>query len=401
MRFVKTAGTIDRFAFAAAILVATSAFAAPPTLDQLAHTRPAGKLELFATIGAPMPTGITVSHTGRVFVNFPRWGDKVPCTVAELVDGRVVPYPSRELNDPNGHPADQRLVSVQSVVVDPANRLWLLDTGRIEWGPTAEGGAKLVCVDLDANRVAQIIVMPPDVALPTTYLNDIRFDLAAGAAGYAYITDSSTNGPNAIIVVDLATGTARRRLNDHASTKAADFLPIVEGQPLLNRPAKGAPQPMTVGADGIALSAAGDHLYYRPLSSRHLYRIATAALRDATLDDEALGAKVEDLGDTGFASDGLEADDRGRIYLTDYEDNAVVRFDPESGRYETLVTHPALLWPDTLAIAGDGYLYGTANQLHRQPGFQGGVDRRDPPYLIFRVPIDAGPVRLQRKPTRD
>ena len=37
--------------------------------------RPVGKLETVALFHGPMPTGVTVSHQGRIFVNFPRWGD--------------------------------------------------------------------------------------------------------------------------------------------------------------------------------------------------------------------------------------------------------------------------------------------------------------------------------------
>jgi hypothetical protein len=36
----------------------------------------------------------------------------------------------------------------------------------------------------------------------------------------------------------------------------------------------------------------------------------------------------------------------------------------------------------------------TSNQLHRQAKYQGGRDRRRYPYSLFRVRIDAGPVRL-------
>ena len=31
-----------------------------------------------------------------------------------------------------------------------------------------------------------------------------------------------------------------------------------------------------------------------------------------------------------------------------------------------------MLWPDTMSLAGDGYLYFTANQLHRQPSYHNG-----------------------------
>ncbi len=77
-----------------------------------------------------------------------------------------------------------------------------------------------MCVDLTRDEVVQTILFPPDVALPTTYLNDVRFDLRRGEAGAAFITDSSDQGPNGIIVVDLATGESWRRLHEHPSTKA-------------------------------------------------------------------------------------------------------------------------------------------------------------------------------------
>lgn len=44
-----------------------------------------------------MPTGVTVSRHGRKFVCFPRLGDNVPFTVAELRDGKPVPYPNAEV----------------------------------------------------------------------------------------------------------------------------------------------------------------------------------------------------------------------------------------------------------------------------------------------------------------
>ncbi|MFL6121318.1 hypothetical protein [Actinophytocola sp.] len=43
----------------------------------------------------------------------------------------------------------------------------------------------------------------------------------------------------------------------------------------------------------------------------------------------------------------------------------------------------------------DGYLCVTANQLHRQAKYQRGKDLRRKPYRLFRVPVDAGPVRLR------
>lgn len=356
-----------------------------------------GKLEVFATFDGPMPTGVTVSQKGRVFVNYPRWGDPVTFTVAEVKDGKAVAYPDEKVAVYDKARPRETLVSVQSAVVDPADRLWILDTGSVEFGPVIAGGAKLVGVDLATNTVIKTIHFPPEAALQTTYLNDIRFDLRQGAGGVAYITDSSLKGPNGIIVVDLETGKSRRRLNDHPSTKPVkNFLPVVEGRPLMERKPGEEHKHISIGSDGIAISPDGKHLYYCPLASRHLYRVPTDVLLNEKVTDEEAGKAVEDLGDRGFASDGLESDDKGRLYLTDYEHNAILRRSPE-GQYETIVHDPRVLWPDTMSVAADGHLYFTANQLHRQKNYHGGKDLREKPYVLFRVKIDGGPVLLRRE----
>jgi sugar lactone lactonase YvrE len=357
---------------------------------------PVGTLELVATFEGPMPTGVTVSHTGRIFVNFPKWGDEVPATVTELRDGEAVAYPDERWNRPSGDDDPGALVSVQSVVVDPADRLWILDTRSPMFQPTKPGGPKMVCVDLATDQVVRTIVFPGDVALPSTYLNDVRFDLRRGRAGMAFITDSSDSGPNGIIVVDLDTGDAWRRLHDHPSTTCESwetFRPVVEGRPLAERPPDGPPKPVCMGCDSLAIAADGSRLYYAPLASRRLYSVSVDALVDRSLDDDAVAATVIDEGDKGSGADGLETDDQGRIYVTAYEHDAILRRTPE-GRYETLVHDPRLLWPDTMSVATDGYLYVTANQLHRQARYQGGDDLRRKPYALFRVAIDAGPVLL-------
>lgn len=370
--------------------------------ERLPSDEPLGVLEPVAYFNGAMPTGVTVSQKGRIFVNFPKWGDEVPFTVAEVRDGKAIAYPDDAMNQTNPHDlgADAgALVSVQSVVVDPADRLWILDTGSPMFQPTKYGGPKLVCVDLEMNQVIKKILFPQNVALPTTYLNDVRFDLRRGKEGVAYITDSAQNGPNGIIVVDLASGESWRRLNDHPSTKPEDlrtFLPIVEGQPFLVKQQENGSTKLAanMGSDGIAISATGEWLYYCPLASRKLYSVSTEALSNRSVDDQYVSQTVKDEGDKGGASDGLESDAEGRIYVTNYEHNSIMRRNP-NGEWETTVHDPRLLWPDTLSLASDGYLYVTANQLHRQARFHNGRDMRRKPYTLFRIKVNAKPVLLR------
>lgn len=369
----------------------------PPSFPDFPTDEPVGTLEPVAYFEGAMPTGVTVSQQGRIFVNFPKWGDDVHFTVAEIRDGKAVPYPDQAFNTTVPDDPAAALVSVQSVVVDPADRLWILDTGSPLFAPTQYGGPKLVCVDLVTDSVVGKILFPQDVALPSTYLNDVRFNLKQGREGMAFITDSSDKGPNGIIVVDLASGESWRRLNDHPTTKTegiGNFMPVVEGRPFVQS-AGGELMPRpAMGADGIAISADGSRLYYCPLGSRRLYSVSTDALIDRSLSDAEVAATVIDEGNKGGGSDGLESDSNGCIYATDYEHNAVLRRSAD-GKWEPVVHDPRLLWPDTLSLARDGFLYVTANQLHRQARYHGGQDLRRKPYALFRTPIGAQPVLLR------
>jgi len=361
---------------------------------ELASDRPIGHIEPVFEFYDAMPTGVTVAGDGRIFITFPRWGDDVPFTVGLIHEGRVIPYPDATINAFDPKRPGETLGSVQSVVVDPANRLWMLDTAAPGFSAPVVGGAKLVAVDLATDKVVKTIVLRSSTVLPSTYVNDVRFDLRRGKGGVAYITDSSIRGPGGIIVVDLDSGESWRKLSGHSSTSPDPaFVPVVEGERLAIREKGKAPAPFNVASDGIAISADGATLYYCPLSSRHLFAVPTTLLIDRSASEIDVEEAVVDLGEKG-ASDGLEADDRGRIYAGDYERNSV-RQRQADGEWKTIAHDPRILWPDTLSVASDGYLYFTANQLHRQAQFHEGRDLRQKPYTLFRVKIDGSSVSLK------
>jgi hypothetical protein len=80
---------------------------ASPAAAQLPSDRPIGRIEPVFAFHDAMLTGVTVAADGRIFVNFPRWGDEVPFTVVEVRNGRVVAYPDAAINtfDP-AHPGE-------------------------------------------------------------------------------------------------------------------------------------------------------------------------------------------------------------------------------------------------------------------------------------------------------
>ncbi|WP_416728670.1 L-dopachrome tautomerase-related protein [Fictibacillus sp. JL2B1089] len=349
-----------------------------------------GKFELVHSFYGAMPTGVTVSETGRIFVCFPKWGDDVKFTVAEIKGNQLHPYPNIETNLTNPGNVAMSFISVQSVVADGRGTLWVLDTAAPNLSEPIIGGAKLVAIDLQTNTIRTVYTFSEEVVLPSTYLNDVRFDFRVGRAGYAYITDSSSKGPGAIIVVDLETGNAFRRLSGAIPTSPDPyFLPKVEGKILMNRNKDGSISPFRLASDGIAISVDGKTLFFCPLTSRHLFSISTEALRDRTIHERNLLSLVEFWGEKG-ASDGMITGAKGNVYAGDYENNSIRKIMP-NGNMETIAHDPRLLWPDTFSIGPDQYLYMIVNQLHRQARFHYGRDLREKPYSLLRMHIDELP----------
>lgn len=322
--------------------------------------------------------GVTVSKAGRLFVNFPRWIDEPTPSVAEVAaDGSLIPYPNEAINNWDKKPGDSardHFVCVQSVVVDEDDALWILDPASPNFQAVVPGGAKLLKVNLATNEIERVYRFDDQSAPVKSYLNDVRF-----AHGFAFISDS---GIGAIVVLNLETGKVRRLLENHASTKAEpDVVPVIGGRPW--KFADGTvPQ---VHSDGIAIDPKRELVYYKALVGRTLYRVPIAALLDESLSPEALGDRVESVAVTE-PTDGLEFDAQGNLYLTSLEWNAIKVLRP-GGRIEVFARAVDFLWPDTIAISRDGDLLFTAAQFHLMPAFNGGEDKRTPPYKVFRLKL--------------
>lgn len=299
-------------------------------------------------------TGVAVSKTGRVFVNYPRWSDYVTTSVAELKNGEAIPFPNEERNvwRPGVNPL-KHFVCVQAMYVDDQDVLWILDPGNPKFAGVVKGAAKLQAVNLKHNKVVKTYRFSEPVIKSDSYLNDVRIDTKRG---FAYITDS---GNGALVVLDLKTGRARRLLDNHPSTHAEDIVLTIEGKEWLM--ADGSkPQ---VHADGIAYDSVNDRVYYQALTGRTMYWIPGAALRSGDLSDAQMAAEVRTVGPTG-ASDGLVFGADGKVYISALEKNAIVRTTPE-GAMEIVAQDDLISWPDSFALTEAGELYFTTARIHQ------------------------------------
>jgi sugar lactone lactonase YvrE len=335
-----------------------------------------------AKFEAQRPTGVAVSRTGRIFVNFPLWGDPHKLSVVEVMkDGTIKPYPDQQWNswtEGGTVSPDKSFVCVQSVWVDDQDNLWVLDPASPRMQGVVKNGAKLVKINLETNQPEKIVAFDDTIAPEKSYLNDVRIDTKRD---WAYLTDS---GMGAIIAINLKSGEAHRLLEDHSSTKAEPNVTItVKGKQLRDQSGK-TPQ---IHSDGIALSKDGEHLYYHALTGKSLYRVPTEALREESQSQQAVAQAVEKVGET-VVTDGMLIDDAGNIYHTAIEQDAIVRWTP-SKKLETVIKHERINWPDSMAMqtqAGAAELYFTTSQLQNMSKF-GGDGKNAEPYAVFKIEL--------------
>ncbi|GIZ46694.1 hypothetical protein CKM354_000981100 [Cercospora kikuchii] len=383
-------------------------------------------LEIVHYFTGQWPTGIAVSAKGRKFACYPAgldiantYNGIIPTMqVGELTsEDSETAYPNATYNMSPGGAVNRlsippvtkgdrdHLLGVQSVIVDSKDTLWILDTGRVQdlsnpispmLRATVPGGPKLVNIDLNTNQIIQTIIFNTDLVKPDSYLNDVRIDRNPNLSntsgkGAAYITDSSVEGNNAIIFVDLGTGKGTRL--PLRETKAIfGSVPYVWGEPMyqitgLTSAIK--PSYITFGSDGIAISPDGSTLYFSVIGGRFLYSVPTATLRSGNLANAQ--SAVKNLGEKGI-SDGLETDSNGIVYNGQVENNGITMYNPATTFSTMFVRDPRINWVDTMSIAEDGYLYFTVNQLNYLNAIYPGqglplVDRRKKPYVAFRAKL--------------
>lgn len=338
------------------------------------------KLEIAASFDKARPIGVSVTSTNRLFVSFPKQKN-IPYGLTEIIHGKPIPYPNEYWNRP-GH-EQSHFVNVQDIFVDANDNLWVLDSKPSSSGsifgssskPSA-GYFKLLKINTQTNEILRIYTFD-DIDKVKSGLNDVRIDVKKDVA---YLSDP---GQASIVILDLKTGLSRMALTDSPFTLADPTIILsYSGTDMRDKEGK----PFRSNVNGIALTQDFKYLYFKPINKTHLYRVATAFLTDVTLSPQELQAKVEDMGDVGVTH-GLLADKKGNIYLTTSMDYSVKYLTPE-GKLFKLVQDPKLLWPDSLGIGGDGFLYFSCAQLFNDPQWNNGKNRVKLPYYIFKVNLN-------------
>jgi len=338
------------------------------------------KLEVAASFGPYRPIGVSATSTNRLFVSFPKQNKDYRYALTEIIDGKSTPYPNEAWNSQGDE--SSHFVNVQDIFVDAQDNLWVLDskpsTSGSIFGPDGAaptGQFKLLKIDTKNNQIARIYTFD-DLDKAKSGLNDVRIDLEKNLA---YLSDP---GQAAIIVLDLQSGNSRKVL-EKSSFTLADPEVVISYSGIDMRYKDG--KPFLSHVNGIALSHDFNYFYFKPINKKNLYRISTKYLADDTLSQSALQGKVEDMGNVGVTH-GLLADRNDNIYLTTSMDYSIKYLSPD-GQIHLLTQDPRLLWPDSLGIDGNGYLYFSCAQLSRDPQWNNGIDRVELPYQVYKIKL--------------
>lgn len=325
--------------------------------DTIAKTNTAIEIARFK---GQQVTGITVTETGRIFANFPRWRKGVNNSVIEVFENDIPkPYPNADWNTWEiGQPiTDSTFVAVQSVVATDS-LLYVVDTRNPQFKKVLDT-PRVFVFNLNTNQLQSILKLTEGSYKPTSYINDIRIDTKHNSL---YFTDSAAPG---LVVYNLETNTSKRVLDAHTSTSAEVHELTFNGET----------QKRTVHSDGIALK--NDSLFYHALTGYTLYAVPTDSLRNGT--KKGIEESVTKIATTG-APDGMIFDTKGNLYLADIENDKINYVTP-AGELKTLLEGDHVKWADTFSIF-DGFLYYTNSRIHEVKG-----DISDMEFTIYKVKL--------------
>lgn len=343
----------------------------------LAGPASAEGLETYLEFPKETPPGnLAIAPDGRMFMSVHQFYGPELRVVEVFPDGRTTPYPTQDwARAPQGD--GDGLNGVLGLRADREGILWMLD------GQGEDRAGRVVGWNTRTETLHAIYYIGAPVARPFSFLNDLAVDREHGAI---YISDTANHVDSAIIVIDMATGRARRLLEGSRFTAAEDKPMVIDGREILlgGSPAK-------IGINPITVDPTNTWVYFAPMTGSAMYRVRTTDLLDESLDTAALEARVERYGDKPI-SDGSTVDTAGNVYIAAMTDNAIGVTKPD-GSYEVLFqSDTELPWPDGFSMGSDGFVYATVNELHRSPVLNGGEDASLGTYRILRFPALAAVV---------
>ena len=356
------------------IAMAAALFAAAPLM---ASADPL-KISTYAEFTDTRPGNITVTPQGRVIITQQPLDGPALRVVEVKKDGSKVPFPNLDWAD-GPDIGKVGIASTIGIKSDSKGVIWILDMG------SKTAPAQLVAWDSVANKLHKVIAIPTDVIRPISFLQDFALD---EKRGQIYIADMTFTAPAsatqpAFIVIDIATGKARRVLESNAALMPVDHHVTIKGALMGFKGEDGKSNAWKLGLNAISIDPTFNFVYFGTINGSDVFRIPAAALADSSKDDAALAKDIQRYANKR-PNDGFIVDGKGRVITGDIEASAIGIATPQG--YKVIAQDDVrLAWPDGFAFAPDGTLFVTANQLNTHPALNQGKDDSTKRYFILTL----------------
>lgn len=221
----------------------------------------------------------------KLFITIPRRRLGVPSTLnfiwTNTTDKHnipLIPYPNAEVNQLPSPGGNGLLVSVYRTAIDTCNRLWMVDTGMLEYpgNNTRVHQSALVIIDLLTNQIIRRYEFKPTDTRPATNLASLVVDVEPHSCenAYAYIPDLGGFG---LVVYSFAENDSWRVNHNYF------YLESLAGEFFIG----GIRFQWNDGVFSVALSDIFPNghrtVYFHSMAGTHMYSVSTKVLRNQTL----------------------------------------------------------------------------------------------------------------------
>ncbi|XP_053698590.1 L-dopachrome tautomerase yellow-f-like [Sabethes cyaneus] len=325
-----------------------------------------------------VPMGVT-HHKGRLFITVPRRFPGVPATlnvidISSVAKGDMSPplraYPDYLINQLHSdyHADRKRIVSVYRSKVDHCNRLWFVDTGRLEYpnNTIQVQRPQLWIIDLIRDRKIRSFEIPETIVQPGDGMASLVVDVDTENCdkAFAYIPDL-VQGAIYVYSFEANRMWAFKHTSFQQNPQKANF--YVAGLRF-------------VWDDGIFSITLGKRdpltkarpVYYHPMVSTSEFTTSSQILQNESVanvgDYEHLFQLLGDRGPNSQSTMHYFDEETGVIFFAEVNRNAIGCWNTKNEftaeNYDTIfLDHQHLVYPGDLNADADGIIWVLANNL--------------------------------------